>query len=261
MFRLVGELYSYWNILRVQIWVELKLSVTNTRFGYLWWLLDPLFLMAVYYFVMNIVFPRKDPDYHIFLLCGLVPWQWFARSLSLGTTALSRNGHLIRQTGTPLSLYLLAPVLIQMVFAIFGFIIVISFVFDIYFPGILLLVPLFFLQIVLTFGTVCFLSVLNVYFPDTQHFVAYTLRLGLYLSPILYGNSRVLDSDRIPQIFKALYLCNPLTTLIPAYRDIIMYDQIFEYKAIVLWTIIGLILLHIGLTFLRLQHRHIPKMI
>lgn len=261
MIRLIEELYSYWNVLWVQIWVELKVSVVGTRLGYLWWILDPLFLMMVYYFVMGIIFQRGDPDYHVFLLCGLVPWQWFTRALILGTTAITRNTHLIKQTNIPLPIYILAPILIQMFFAFFGFAIVVLFVFKISFPLILFLFPLMFLQIIFTFGLSCFLSVANVYFHDTQHFIAYTLRFGMYLSPILYSTSQVLDSEKIPKIGKILYLFNPFVLIIPGYRDILMYGQSFDWRYLFLWIVVSLVLLETGLKLLRTRHGHVPKMI
>ena len=52
------SLYRFRHALRIQIWVDLKTSVATTRLGVLWWILDPLLLMAIYYFIVMKVFNR-----------------------------------------------------------------------------------------------------------------------------------------------------------------------------------------------------------
>jgi len=261
MIRLGKDLSEYSHVLLVQVWVELKTSITNTRLGYLWYILDPLLLMIIYYFVVRVVFERGGPGYHIFILCGLVAWQWFAKSITRGTTAFGRSKSLIQQVKVPLAVYVLSPILIYMVFVLFGFAIVIIFSRNFNLPSLVFLFPLLIVQLLLTFSLCCFLSVANVHMPDIQKFVVYGLRFLFYLTPILYSPSRVLDSAKVPQIGKMLFLCNPFASLMPAYRDVLINGTVPHLTPILLWFGVSLMLLQIGILLVRSQSKAVPKMI
>jgi len=97
--------------------------------------------------------------------------------------------------------------------------------------------------------------------PDVQKFIVYALRFLFYLTPILYDSSRVLDSGKVPQIGKILFLCNPFASLMPAYREVLLQGSIPDLRPIVLWFGISLVLLQIGILLVRSQSKAVPKMI
>ncbi|MEZ4551238.1 MAG: hypothetical protein R2874_12355, partial [Desulfobacterales bacterium] len=114
------ELKANRHALRSQFYVNTKTTVATTRLGLLWWILDPLLLMLIYYFVVKVVFDRGGPNYHLFALCGIVTWQSFSRSITLCTSALTNNAGLIKQAAVPMVIYVIISPLVQAFFYLIG---------------------------------------------------------------------------------------------------------------------------------------------
>ena len=121
MKRLVKDLLENRHALQIQFKVNAKTTVSTTKLGTLWWILDPLLLMAIYYFVFKVIFNRGGPNYHLFILCGLVTYQFFTRTLSACTRTLADNESLIKQASLPMVLYLVVPPLVQALFCMIGY--------------------------------------------------------------------------------------------------------------------------------------------
>ena len=112
----------------------------------------------------------------------------------------------------------------------------------------LLAVPIVLIQLALTLGVGFFLSAINIFFRDTTKLMRYVFRVGFYLSPALYSVSMV------PEQYRDLYMLNPFATLMPAYRDIVMYHQFPDFAALGILAGISLAVLVLGyLFFVRLQ--------
>lgn len=261
MLGLYKDLRVNLNVLKVHVWIELKTSVVNTKLGFIWWILDPLFMMLIYYFVFGILFGARGPDFHIFILCGLVAWQWFNRSVVQGTSAFTRNKSLIKQTNIPYAIYILAPILVQLVFALFGFAIVLLFSLKLYLLLPLKLVPILIVQIFFTFGLCLFFSIANVHIPDAEKFIQYVLRFWFYLSVIFYSPARVLENPHIPAWAKEIFFANPFVTIITAYRNVMIYEKGISWNYLLFWFVVGIVLMQLGLLLLRKEHNKLPKMI
>jgi ABC-2 type transport system permease protein len=88
---------------------DLKVRYSTSALGYLWSILDPLLMSAIYYFVFVIVFDRSavDRPYIVFLLTGLLPWVWFSGAVGDMTRAFIRDAKLIRSTSIPRSIWVM----------------------------------------------------------------------------------------------------------------------------------------------------------
>ena len=239
----VNEIVQSRNVLYIRIYADIKSTIAGTKLGAIWWLLDPLFIMAIYYFIFKLVWGRGGPDYHIFILTGIIPWQWFARSLGLGATAFTRNRSMILTASQPFSFYILAPILVHLFFTLFGFLIVFIFVRQFHFIAILNLAILLITQAVMSFALCSYVAIVNVFIPDLSKMIAYVIRFVFYLSPILYGLERVMDSKTFPDEVKRLYLLNPFSHLMPAYREVTMGSGVIDYHAIGILLLISIVLM------------------
>jgi ABC-type polysaccharide/polyol phosphate export permease len=259
MIKFISLLLRHRHAVQIQFWVNIKTTVATTRLGPLWWILDPLLLMAIYTFVIRIVFERGGPDYHIFALCGIVSWQSFSRSFTLSASSLRSNASLIRQSFLPLEIYVFIPSIVQSFFYIAGLFIICIWRYDLIgihtFAMPLLLLPLIFLS----FGLGLFFSILEVYLPDTAKFLPYILRLGFYVTPILYSVDRIYSLTGVPDFFKLIYTLNPLVHIITFVRDIFFVGQMFNVSQyLILLCLIG-ILVQVGLCFFRHYSSDIAK--
>lgn len=261
MLKLVHELTANRFALRNQFYVDTKVTVATTRLGVLWWILDPLFLMLIYYFLVNVIFHRGTANYHLFLLCGLATYQFFSRSISLCTGALVRNECLIKQVPLPMIIYVTISPLVQGFFCLISYIIVAVLNYQAlgwYTP--LILVPIF-LIILIAFTAGIFLSIFEVYVRDVGKLVSYVLRFGLYLSPVLYEASKVFDNPNIPEFIKHLYSLNPMVHIITAVQDILYHGRMFDPVPLIIIFGVVLVFMQVGLLFFRKNAPQLPKIL
>jgi len=176
---------------------ELKGRYRGSVLGFLWSLVQPLLLLAVYSFVFGLVFrPRAggsaDP-YPLFLVCGLFPWIWFATALTEGCVALVANSGLIRRAVFPAELLPIVPVLSNLVhlvlaLPVLGAGLVIGRVMG--FPvggwGALALPLVVALELPLVAGLSLGLGALHAHFKDVRDLLTSLLTLLFFVTPILY---------------------------------------------------------------------------
>jgi len=259
MNKYIDNIYSYKNALATLTRVNIKKTVSSSRLGWLWWLIDPLILMLIYYFMVKVIFQRGGENYHLFILCGIIIWQSFARIINTNTKALLSNRGLIRQVVIPYEILLSVPAFVQVFFIMIGAIIVMLLNHQNIGMHSLAVIPLTIL--VGLFGTALglFLSVFQVYIRDTAEFVRYAVRAGFFLSPVLYPPSRVMESDAIPAFVKTIYTLNPMVWIITAYRDVLLYGQLFEWSGYFNVLLYTLVILQGGLWWLRSQSSRVIK--
>ena len=77
--------------------VDLKAEAERTYLGMAWWVAEPLLNMAIYYLVFGIFLKRGTEDFVVFLLVGIVMWQWFASTVTNGQSSILRNKNLLQQ--------------------------------------------------------------------------------------------------------------------------------------------------------------------
>lgn len=261
MLKTLSDMTRSHYVLSMQIQAELKTSVSKEKFSYLWWFLDPVIMMFIYYFVISVILGRGGPGYHLFVLSALISWQWFARSLNAATGAFNTSSGIIKHTPIPLFILLLSPALANMVYAFFGFLVVLAVVAEVPGYSVFFLPLIMFIQLIFSLALSCFTSVINVYLPDMKRIVGFGIRIWWFLSPILYEAERVLGSDRIPEIGKKLFLANPFATLIPAYREILIHHGMPDITGLLALLAFSIIFLELGLIVLRRFSNDIPKML
>ena len=242
---------------------EIKGKYKKTLLGQLWSLANPLALMLVYTFVFAFVF-RVTPDpgfpsglnsFALWLLCGLLPWLFFARAVSAGVQSLVANESLIQKVYfsrvvLPIAdvtaigynwLFEMAVLIVALLFA--GAKIWLTF------PYLLLAIALLFF---FAAGLSLLLSILNAYFRDTEHLVSIALQLWMYLTPVIYPLSLVQEqSARIGGLMGTnitlidVYQLNPMDQFINLFRSI-LYDvgqpDISTLVSCLLWSSVSIFL-------------------
>lgn len=235
---------------------ELRGKYKRTVFGQLWSLANPIALMLVYTlvfsFIIRIGIPEGQPSglsvFPLWLLCGLLPWIFFATVTTQGINTLIDNEALIRKVYFPRNVLIFSTVaaistnwLVEMGVLLVALLLVGAF-------GILTFLPLLVLVMLLfavfSSGVVLALSIANVYFRDTQYLVTIALQLGMYLTPVVYPVSLVAEqSDRVGPIFGNitildLYSLNPLDRYISVFREI-LYDNAMPALNDILYCVIA----------------------
>lgn len=213
---------------------ELRGKYKGTALGWGWSLVNPLASTLIFTAVFSVILKIAPPvgvdglySYALFLLCGLLTWNFLSGAISSAMGVLTANGNLIKKTYFPRRLLVLSNItalfvtyLIEM-----GVLAVIFLVMRVnvlpWIPGVLVVMAL---TAVLALGLGLVLSVVNVYFRDAAHFVAIALQIWFYATPIIYPIALVEgtrgDDSWAGRLHVAdLYFLNPVVGLVEAIRN------------------------------------------
>ncbi len=252
------NLYERRDLLRQMIQSKLVAGQKDLMLGYLWWILEPLLFMGVYWLLVSVIFQRGGKGYPLFVLCGLVPYRAFAISFSQSVGAISGKFSLLGQLNFPRAFLPLADVLTNHVKLVFGLLVVVGFALAMD-RGVswrlgYVLVP-FAMQTMFVAGLSLFTSVLGVYFRDLKNLMQFTNRILLYLSPVIYA------IDRIPESYRDIYTLNPIACWVESYRQIIIQQRFPELSLVVTGFLEAIAVCVLGYLFFSRQEKKILKYI
>lgn len=216
------ELYRYRVLLFTLVARQLQARYRGSLLGFIWTVLNPLVLMAVYAFVFHYYMRFSVPNYALFLFCGLLPWMYFTAALGEGTNSILAGGGLITKSLFPPHILPTVAVLSNLVNYLLGLpiLLVFMFVYGVPVPPTIVAFPLVVaLQTAFTWGLVLALSALNVHFRDTQHILGNVLLFWFFLCPVIY------PPDQIPEQLRFIQYANPIGLMIEAYDGIFLYGR------------------------------------
>jgi ABC-2 type transport system permease protein len=200
-------------MLREMVGADFKVRYQSSVLGYLWSLLRPLFLFVILYVVFTKIFKIGEgvPHFAVYLLLGIVMWNFFTESTVIGMSAVVSKGDLIRKISIPRYLTVLSSSASALINLGINLVVVIIFVII---DGISptwqwLLLPLVLMELfALSTALAFFLSALYVKFRDISYIWEVGLQAAFYATPVLYTLSMV------PEQLRAYFFINPMTQII-----------------------------------------------
>ncbi|MEA2535957.1 MAG: lipopolysaccharide transport system permease protein [Chloroflexota bacterium] len=216
----IGDILGHRRLTRFLVGAELKRTHANTAFGQLWWIIDPLLQMAVYFLLFEIMLRQRIEDYPLFLFVAILPWKWFSTTLNQTTLSITGRQSLIRQVQFPKLVLPTAAVLAGTVSFVFGLValgLVYFFFLDRLSPWVLCLPLIAAVQLVFTLALGTMFAAINTFFRDVQNVMSHALRLWFYLSGALIPLDTLASTH--PTLYSILSL-NPFAVLFNAYRSV-----------------------------------------
>jgi ABC-type polysaccharide/polyol phosphate export permease len=251
----IREIRSRRHLIGYLAHAELRKKGTDTLFGNLWWILDPLLQMAVYVVLVTIIFQRKMEAYPLFIFAAILPWKWFTTAINDAISSVTGQGVLIKQIQFPKIVLPAADMLGGILQFLFGLIPLAGLLLILY-PGriswTLVFIPAVALvQFVFTIGLGLILAALNVFFRDMGNLARHLLRLWFYLSPALYGADTVTKlGESHPTVVQFMRI-NPFYTILESYRNAIYYGRIPDFGALAIVLGVSLVLLVVATMFFK----------
>ena len=212
---------------------EVKVRYKNSVLGFLWSLLNPLGMMLVFTVIFGILWPNQDIEkYPIFLLCGLLPWNYFSAGIMGSIPSISGGASLVKKVFFPREILPFATILAQLVNFLLAFVVLFALliIFDASFSPWLWLLPVVILiQTCFMFGMGLILSTLNVFYRDIALIMDVVILAWFFLTPIFYSVDlmpptvtvlgMVISTQRI------FYILNPMASIVRMYRDLLYWGH------------------------------------
>ncbi len=238
------------SLIHIQAIMKMKSQANALVLSYLWWILEPLLFVGLFYFVFKYVLYRGDEDFFTFLMVGKIPFLWFSKAVNSGANSIIQNKGLVVQRVIPKIIFPLVNCQEAFYKQLFAFSVLILFML---FNGYVeianwwQLIPLIFLQYLLIVGVASVFAVFVTFASD------FSVVIGMFMMGLMFTSGIFWDINLIQdQVMKELLLTfNPLAALIDGYRQVLMYDNLLNYKymlTVFIWAmssfIIGYFCLH-----------------
>jgi len=246
-----SDIWKYRELFYILSWRDIKVRYKQTVIGAAWSIIRPLLTMIIF----TIIFGRvaKLPTegaapYAIMVYAAMLPWQFFANSLSEASNSLIGNTNLITKIYFPRMIIPASSVIVSLVdFAIsFGLMLVLMAWYRFLPPLQILFLPLFILMAFLaSFGISLYVTALNVKYRDFRYIIPFIVQFGLYVSPVGFSSSVV------PQKWRLLYSFNPMVAVIDGFRWCMLGEQKLYWPGFAISTAIIILFCFVGVYYFR----------
>lgn len=198
---------------------EISQRYKQSVLGYAWVILNPFFQLLVLSFVFSTIFrvASFNVPYPIFLIVGLLPWNFFSISLSTAANSLVGSASLITKIYFPREILVYGSVMAKIVDFFYSCLILV--VFFIFFKisittAIVWVIPIFVIQLIFTAGLSLIFASLNLFYRDIQYLLGLILNVWFYLTPVIY------PIEQFPDRYRWIFQINPMSVIINAYRQV-----------------------------------------
>jgi lipopolysaccharide transport system permease protein len=260
----LAEVWQYRELLINLTVRDLKVRYKNSALGIAWSLLNPILMMLVFTLVYTVMLGQSNrSDYAAFILCGLLPWNFFSGSIMGGTGSIVNNGYLIKKVYFPrlvlptsIMLSNLVNFLVALpVYFVLSWLLGVRFTPYVLFLPIVILVEMIFIE-----GMSLLLSSVNVFYRDVQQVMEVVILAWFFLTPVIWDvnslpASRTIMGIDVP-VQRLTYILNPMASIVATYRDILYYGRPIGWDFFLRTTVTSLIVLLLGFyVFNRLKGR------
>ena len=261
MFKRFFRFLNQWGELIQQLTVrEIKARYKQSILGYAWVLLVPLMNLTV----MTIVFsylirlPTGNIPYSLYLFTALVPWTFTSSAIAAATGSLMSNASLITKIKLPREIFPLSSILVKLVDLGLStlVLIILMIIMRAPFQITILWIPFIFaIQFMMVNGVSLILAATNVFYRDVENVLGVFLMVWMYLTPIIY------PPEMIPTQWRPLFSLNPMTGIVNAYRNVILYGVNPPWQSFIYAIVISLGLYILGFIFFKRTQRYFADVI
>ncbi len=247
---------KFLNIVLYRSAAELKSEGTRTYAGYLWWVLEPLLSLAVYYVAFKYVLHRETENFLMFLFSGIVIYRFFAGTVTRSATSISGAQGLMQLVYVHKSIFPLSVVMVNLVKFLITLmaLIIVSWLFGSLPTWAYLALPLLIVfELVVITGASMICAAITPFFPDFRLMLNTLIHLLIFLSGVFF------DVGELPPKIQRLIRLNPVAALIEQFRVVLLHGQWPSLQPLVPALLESSILLAFGLLLIHRFNRHFPK--
>jgi lipopolysaccharide transport system permease protein len=244
------ELWEYREFLYFLTWRDVKVRYKQTVLGAAWAIIQPLLTMLVFslFFGRLAKVPSDGLPYPLFAYTALVPWTFFANSLSQSSNSLVGNAHLLTKVYFPRLIVPIAAVASQILDFVLAFIVLLGMM--IYYgiglkPQAIFLPCLLLLSLVMALGAGLWFSALNVHYRDVRYVLPFVIQFWMFATPIAY------PSSLLSEPWRTVYGLNPMAGVVEGFRWALLGSKSGPPPMILVSSIAAICLLLAGAFYFR----------
>ncbi len=252
------EVFRYRDLVMALVARELKVRYRRSAIGFLWTMLQPLLMMMVLQVVFSSIFRFKMDfgNYPVYVLSGLLFWNFFSQSIVASMNSLRGNAPLLRKLPIPKEVFPIATVIsgvINLCLALVPLLLILIVTGHPLTWALLFLPVSILLAAVFTLGAGLLLSPLSVFFSDVIEMVGVVLSILMYMTPVMYPMSILEGSRYLP-----LVRYNPVRSILEVFRDPIYQGEVPPLTHLAVCAGIALTVFAIGAFVFRRSSDRIP---
>ncbi len=250
----MAAIFPYGDLVWELVQRELRVRYRRSLIGFTWTMLQPLLMMSVLHVAFSSIFRFQIDNYPVFVLAGLLFWNFFSQSIVASMNSLRANTALIQKLPVPKSVFPLAVVVsgtINLALALvplLGLLVVTGHPLR---PALLFLPVAILIAALFTLGAGLLLAPLSVFFFDVVELVGVALQLLLFLTPIMY------PMTILPEKWRWLVRYNPVRSILEVFRDPIYFGKVPPLGHLTVALGLALLLLALGALAFRRSSRRI----
>jgi len=219
--------YHFFSLVNTQARMGLKAEASRFILSYLWWVIEPLLFVLVFYFVFEVLLKTGREDFLLFLFCGKIPFLWFSKSVTAASNSIVQNRGLINQIDMSKALFPYVSVHEALYKQWVVFLVLFGMVlFKGYYPTFnwLWLLPLILVQ----YGLILVCSMIGALCVSFVGDFRMLINMGMMF--LMFSSGVFWDINRISsnQMRDLILTWNPVAFLIDAYRQVLMYEGIYD---------------------------------
>ena len=215
----------YWRYTVFRAYANLLSEASRYRLGWLWWVVEPLAMAAVFYVVFRYL-RNADENFIYFLIVGVVPWLWFSSGTGNAAQSLMNARSLVLQVRLPKLMFPLIGVVSVTLKQVFVFAVLLAVV------GALVgsssawfaLPALLVTQLLLIAAAACSVAFLCAWLPDMRFLVASGLQLMMFCSGIFF------EIASFPEAMQQWFRLNPMAVMLEQYRFVLLDGELPDYS-------------------------------
>lgn len=258
----IVRIFEHRKVLWTLVKRDLRVRYARSVLGYLWTLIDPLAMALVYAFVFGVIYKTRGVSssdgapFVLFLVAGLLPWNWFNMSINESARALYSERLLVRSTNLPRELWVVRLVISKGIEFLMSLPILLGFI--AYFrwgssgdghiilhpDKLLLWIPALALEFLLCVGMGLVMAPVTALVDDFVRLVRIGLRVLFYLTPIVYSTEIL--AHKAPWA-RHIQQFNPMTGINDMIRQFFLTDVTPDYHAWIYGTIVTFFWLGFGM--------------
>jgi len=237
--------------------VDFKKKYSNDILGLFWAVLNPIFRMSVYYFVLSMIMKIREENFAFFIFSGLIIWITFAETSRTGMKVLRSKHYLISTIQfDKFDLYISNAITVFLNFLFYVFVYVVAaLIYGIPFTWTVIYVPLIIIEVfILSIGVSFILSIINLYLKDIQHLWSMILLFGFWTSGVFARGELFIAA------FPPLQWIQPFIGIIENFRKVMLHGESVNMGMLLYTYLYSIIVFMVGyILFRKYSHLALEK--